>query len=156
MTLSVSHIETADCMAHDTTWKIAWRRSLIMIAAVGARPLIMQQILLVIEGNADQLAWWAPPPERVWLLAFALFCRCHTYSCITRSDLPAATVSWPPFAVYSAMTWTFCNVHFNYLVMNKVCSYSPTLQLGAANPAPLSTSSACPPRFDLLHTTGVI
>ena len=37
------------------------------------RPLVMQQILIVIEGRADQLAWWAPPPERMWLLAFVLF-----------------------------------------------------------------------------------
>ena len=57
------------------------------------RPLVMQQILIVIEGRADQLAWWAPPPERMWLLAFVLF--------------------------GSAMTWTFCNVHFNFLLMNK-------------------------------------
>eukprot|EP01051_Picozoa_sp_SAG22_P001195 SAG22_NODE_44_length_24912_cov_33.648894_26_plen_365_part_00 len=82
-------------MAHCMKWHLAAAAGLRCTADMMdfVRPLIMQQILLVIEGNGDQLAWWAPPPERVWLLAFALF--------------------------GGAMTWTFCNVHYNFLVMNK-------------------------------------
>jgi len=56
------------------------------------RPIIMQQILLVMEGNADQ-AWGWVTQDNVWMLGVLMFC--------------------------SAMTWTFNNVHFNYRMLVK-------------------------------------
>ena len=52
----------------------------------------MQQILLVMEGNADQ-AWGWVTQDNVWMLGVLMFC--------------------------SAMTWTFNNVHFNYRMLVK-------------------------------------
>jgi len=101
-------------------WAVAFILRLFAEMTNFIRPLCMQQVLLTLQllrlpvaertpELFDEL-WFAP--ERVWMLAFAMFA--------------------------SAMTWTFCNVHYNQWVMTHAmrlrsavicCLYEKTMRL---------------------------
>lgn len=101
-------------------WAVAFALRFFAEMTNFIRPLCMQQVLLTLqllrtpevdrtEAQQDEL-WFAP--QHVWMLAFAMFA--------------------------SAMTWTFCNVHYNQWVMTHaqrlrsavICSlYEKTMRL---------------------------
>ena len=101
-------------------WAVAFVLRLFAEMTNFIRPLCMQQVLLTLQllripeaertqVQKDEL-WFSP--QLVWLLAFAMFA--------------------------SAMTWTFCNVHYNQWVMTHAlrlrsavicCLYEKTMRL---------------------------